>query len=706
MKKKILLFSALLVLVFSLSGLQFLAQAQENNQVTIDESAGLISMAVEQLCQGQFDSAEELLSSVHTAKADKIKTVLKSFDDLSDLRQAAKEQEYQKNLKEFEEIKSSGVPTEPNDIVDAYAAILSVKEYANDEQKKSLFEDEFVKQVIDESVKKSIEHEEKGEWVEAYTSSYFWLSSLFEDNKNYKEKSESLTEKILIKSSLQDTLCETAKERHEGILPSMFSRTIKGLDYGYVSLIDYNEMAEKAINRCENLGEVLVYPDEKIEFSVDRAQVNEWNKALREIKKRIGKEVSGINRGQFLDIYEEIINLVPVTLKIPQEIVISQFAEASLATLDPHTNLIWPWQVRDFQKMMTQKFSGIGIEISRKAKELTVMSLLPGTPAYYSGLDAEDSIVEIDGLPTKDMSLTCAVSKITGPAGTDVTLTVRSKDQEETKKIKITRATIDVSTIRGWQRTEDGDWRFMLDEQSGVGYVRLTGFTDNTTELMKQAIQKMEGKKLNALVIDLRNNSGGYLQTAAEIVDLFVDEGTIVSTRPRWGMSEKLKAHKKATYEMPLAVLINGSSASASEIVSGALQDQMFERAVIIGERSYGKGSVQQIVSVPGNGAQLKYTMAFYHLPSGQRVKNRYEIEKLGRDDWGIAPDIEVELKANEIKKYYDVQKDNDVLVKADHDHVNGKIQRHDAKEVLESDPQLSAAVLVLRAKLIEVGIL
>ena len=671
-------------------------------QASVSKNVSVVTLAVDQICKGQCETAEDIISTSKSEKANELRSIIEGIDTLNKERATAKIQQYEEKIKELQEIKDKGEPKEPNDISDAFAAIVAVNEYATKEQKKALLDDDFVKKTVSNSLELSLEYQQKGDWVKAYTSSYIWLRTLYKDNKEYKEQAEALTQKAIIQSSLKDTLCETAADRFEGILPSMFVRTIQALDFGYVSTIDYTEMATKAIDRCENLAEVLLYPDEKIAYKVSEKQVAEWNAAMREIKKNIGAKVGGIDHREFIKIFNQVLFILPRTLEIPQEILISEFAQASLETLDPYTNLVWPWSVKDFQKNMTQKFSGIGIEISKSSGELTVNSLMPDTPAYNSGLDAEDVIVEVNGQPTKDMSINCAVSKITGPSGTDVTLTIRSKGQDKTKKITITRATIDVPTVRGWQRKSDGKWNYMLDPKSGIGYLRITSFTDNSAKLMKQAVASLEKEGLKGLVLDLRNNPGGYLQTAADIVDMFVDKGPIVSTRPRWGFSEVHNAHKKATLKMPLVVLINGSSASASEIVSGALQDPLYKRATLVGSRSYGKGTVQQIVSVPGHGAQLKYTMAFYHLPSGQKVKNRYQFKKIGRTDWGITPDVEVKLTANELKTYYDTQKDNDVLVKANHDHANGKVTRHNLDEVLKADPQLAMAVLVLKAKELE----
>jgi carboxyl-terminal processing protease len=221
---------------------------------------------------------------------------------------------------------------------------------------------------------------------------------------------------------------------------------------------------------------------------------------------------------------------------------------------------------------------------------------------------------------------------------------------------------------------------------------------------MDEILAGLEKGGLNGLIIDLRFNSGGYLVTAAAVVDMFVEKGVIVRSQPRSGFATTENAHKEGTHpNYPMVVLINGQSASASEIVAGALQDPKFQRATLVGTRSYGKGSVQVITPYTGGDSQLKYTMAYYHLPSGQRVKNRYMMEKEGRKDWGIEPDVEVELSIDELREMVDVQRDNEILVKADHDNKQ-PVERHSLAKTLEADKQLAVGVLVLQSKMIQAG--
>ncbi|MDY0358133.1 MAG: S41 family peptidase, partial [Sedimentisphaerales bacterium] len=310
----------------------------------------------------------------------------------------------------------------------------------------------------------------------------------------------------------------------------------------------------------------------------------------------------------------------------------------------------------------------------------------------------------VDGVPTKDMSLTCAVKKITGPKGTSVTLAVKRPLADKAEEITITRDRIIVPTIRGWQRTEAGTWLYTVDAANQIGYVRITSFSAETAADFEAVLRELEAQGLKGLIVDLRFNTGGLLDSAVKIVDKFVREGLIVRTQPKMGMIPSYEyAHRRGTHpDYPLVILINSSSASASEIVAGALGDPKHERAVLVGSRTHGKGSVQGITHYPGGGAQLKYTMAYYHLPSGQRVKSREAVEKEGGKDWGVGPDVEIKLNSNELKTMIDVQRDNDVLVQSARDEHGDSYKKRTLEETLQADPQLAVGLLVVKARLVE----
>jgi carboxyl-terminal processing protease len=453
-----------------------------------------------------------------------------------------------------------------------------------------------------------------------------------------------------------------------------------------------------------------------IKSTLDPEKLMTWSDGLTKLLDE-AKSASGglvrLDKNKFLDIFDNVLDLNKSTINLPRTVLIAQFSEAALSTLDPYTVIVWPRQVQDFEQMMTSAFMGIGIEISKQKGMLTVSSLLLDTPAFNSNLDAGDIIEEVDGLETKDMSLFCAAKKIKGLAGTKVKLKIRrsSDDKKVDDKlfdVTITRGTIIVPTVRGWQRSHAGKWLHMIDEKNKIGFVRLTSFSSDTASGLEKVLFNLENRGLKGLILDLRFNTGGLLDSAVDVVNMFIEEGLIVKRPSRsGGTPDYAMAKKKGTHpNYPLVILINSNSASASEIVAGALADVKYKRAILVGARTHGKGSVQGIRGIDRQfrrgGAQLKYTMAYYHLPSGQRVESRVEMEKLDRKDWGVAPNVEVDLRSDELKKMIEVQRHNDVLVKADHDNTNDNFEKHTIEETLAADPQLAVGLLIIQSKLIQ----
>lgn len=693
--------------------------------------AAVTLAAVERLQGGDFEGARATLAvDANAAGADQIQHLLDQYERIEAHRFQERQKAYEEQVAEIRRIETETAGQDPpdvNTINEAMVAVLLAREYIGEEHKAELLNDPFVRRIIDAMLVRGRTDWDQGKWIDAYANCYYWLTSLFDDDTDFKDKAERLTELASIEISLKDSGCgENAAERHEGIRPEMLLRALNALETNYVSGVEYRPMVEKALLRCELLGEVLLKsgashdgagevlvdgevqekPSGELAWKVDAEAVNNWLAGIKAIVAEV--ESLGIRTmryEQLVRIFDETLALNAVTLKLPQEVIIAHFSEAALSALDPFTTLVWPWNVKDFEKSMTQQFTGIGVEISKRTGVLQILSLLPDTPAYKTGLDADDEILAVNGESTAEMTIFCAVSKITGPKGTKVTLTIRRPVTGHTWDVTIVRDRIVVQPLRGWRRTEAGQWDYMIDPTNGIGYVRLTAFTETSGPDLNKTLLELEKKGLSALILDLRFNSGGYLTSASEVVDLFVREGVIVKSNPRHGLATYEIARRTGTHpDYPLVILINGASASASEIVAGALQDPQHQRAVLVGERSYGKGSVQVVTPFTGGGSQLKYTVAYYHLPSDQQVKSRYQMERLGRKDWGIAPDIEVKMYSNELRAMLDLQRDNDVLFRADHDQDGEKPVRHSLGKTLKSDPQLAIALMVAQARLVAEG--
>ena len=692
------------------------------------KSAVLVERICSEIYEGDFAGARGLVkrsNKANSAAISQLANVISEYEVTEEKRRIALKDAYEEQLAELEKFnteKDIDDINDVNDIVDALSVINQACEFADESQKEKLLSDSSVKEILQKAIDRAAKLEVEGKWLEAYTTCYAWLMAIDRDNEGYSDYADQLLDKAAIAISFEDSPCETREERFSGIEKDIFIRTIFFLDLYYVNAIDYTQMANKAIERCELLGEVIGAPsrfsldsqknkanssDTELFMPPDRRKLANWLASLDALSdevKSASESARGVDKRKFIRIFEEVLRLNERTVDLPQSILIAQFSEASLASLDPYTVIIWPKQVQDFEKMMTSEFTGIGIEISKPKGLLTVASLLPDTPAYKSGLDAGDVIQAVDGLKTKDMTLSCAVHKITGPKGTKVVLTIERPGEENTKDITITRDRIIVPTIRGWQRTDSGQWRYMIDQKNKIGYVRLTSFASESAARLEKVLLRLESQGLRGLVLDLRSNSGGLLDSAVAVVDKFIEEGLIVKRQGGFGkMPIYENARRRNTHpNYPFVILVNSGSASASEIVAGALADKKYKRATLVGTRTHGKGSVQGITGYPGKGAQLKYTMAYYHLPSDQRVESKDAVRKLGRDDWGVGPNVEVELKSNEIKKMIEMQRDNDVLVQANHNNANHKQNKHTVEETLDADPQLAVGLLVVRSKLIQ----
>ncbi len=336
--------------------------------------------------------------------------------------------------------------------------------------------------------------------------------------------------------------------------------------------------------------------------------------------------------------------------------------EGVLEKLDPYSNYISPEDINRFKSSVEQQFGGIGIQIGIENGQLKVISPLMGTPAYRAGLESGDAILEIDGKSTEGIQIDQAVKQLKGNADTKVTLTIRHSGSSDKETLTITREVIHVDTVLGDTRKSDDTWDFMLDPDKHVGYIRISAFSRDTAADVKKALEELEAQGLKGLILDLRFNPGGLLSSAIDVSDLFISDGKIVSTKGRNTAERTWDARKEGTFEgFPMVVLVNHYSASASEIVSAGLQDH--HRAIVIGERTWGKGSVQNVIELEQGKSALKLTTAGYHRPSGKNI-HRFPDAKEG-DEWGVMPDhgYEVRLNGQQTARLMEYRRHRDILV-------------------------------------------
>jgi carboxyl-terminal processing protease len=313
--------------------------------------------------------------------------------------------------------------------------------------------------------------------------------------------------------------------------------------------------------------------------------------------------------------------------------------------LDKNSAYLTQDETRQFTQTIQQEFGGIGIEVTWDNKEggLIVLSPIVGTPAYKAGILAGDRIVKIENEPTKGMTLQDAVRRLQGKAGDEVRLTVTHPDDPDQVEYAITREIINVQSVLGDSRNADDSWRFTLEEDPTIGYIRISQFGARTATELDEALAQCQTAGVRGLIIDLRNNPGGLLTQATEVCDKFLRSGVIVTTVNRDKETiEQYEATGQAKYPtMPLAIIVNGHSASAAEIVAACLQDH--QRAVVIGERTYGKGTVQSPFALEDGKSILKLTIAEYLSPQGRNI-HKHEGAK-DTDVWGVSPKPEHEVK-------------------------------------------------------------
>lgn len=324
---------------------------------------------------------------------------------------------------------------------------------------------------------------------------------------------------------------------------------------------------------------------------------------------------------------------------------------------DPYTRFMTPEQFEELTNQTAGELSGIGIRmgVDDKTKHLQVVEPMPNSPAARAGLKTGDLILTIDGQATKDMSPEKASSLIRGQAGTAVKLEIQRAGGAPFS-VSLTRARIEVPIVRSNLQTESG---------IRVGYIRLNEFSAHAAEQMERAIEDLKGKQAEAFVLDLRGNPGGLLNASIEIARMWLDAGSIVSTTDRAGNSQAARANRTSLTNLPLAVLVDGNSASASEILTGALKDN--RRALVVGSQTFGKALVQSVHSL-GDGSGLAVTIAHYYTPAGTDINKT-----------GISPDVEIKL--SDEQEYYLFSNGGRLLA-------------------TESDPQYTRAVTMLRNRI------
>lgn len=310
-----------------------------------------------------------------------------------------------------------------------------------------------------------------------------------------------------------------------------------------------------------------------------------------------------------------------------------------LASLDPYSSYIPPESLQPFQAILEQEFGGLGVSLDGPPNRdrLTIVSTLYNSPAYRAGIKPGDVILEADGVSMAELEFPEASKRLRGKEGTTVQLKLERYGTPDPILVSVTRARIEVESVLGDRRLEDGRWEFQMQADQDIGYFHIELFGEKSAEELKQAIQS-KSTPWKGIVIDVRDNTGGLLFAATEICDFFLDEGEIVSIRGRNGSVDDVYFAKPGTLvpaDTPIVVVVNDQSASASEILAACLQDR--GRALVVGTRTFGKGSVQNVIPLDGGKAAMRLTTAYYYPPKGRLIHRRKDAKE--EDSWGVLPD-------------------------------------------------------------------
>jgi carboxyl-terminal processing protease len=312
-----------------------------------------------------------------------------------------------------------------------------------------------------------------------------------------------------------------------------------------------------------------------------------------------------------------------------------------LGQLDPFSVYVPPQKQEEFDQLLEGNFKGVGIQLNQRDDgKIEVVTPIDGSPAFKAGVQPGDVLVKVNGESVENLKLTPDVlKKVKGPIGTQVTLSFQREGEKDALEFTLTREEVIVPMLKGYSRRPDNSWDYYVAEDPKIAYIRLIQFTPEVYDKLKAALSDLLKDGMKGLVFDLRWNPGGRLDEAVKIVNLFIDHGVIVSTKGR-NRPERVETASPSNGTLPyfpLVVLVNEHSASASEIVSGSLMDN--HRALVVGTRTYGKGSVQELIPLEGGTGELKLTVAYYYLPSGRLVHRKKDAT-----DWGVDPQINVPM--------------------------------------------------------------
>jgi carboxyl-terminal processing protease len=664
-------------------------------------------------------------------QARRIRNWLDSYQQIVSSREELRQKTFDWNVEHAKE------QLEKGDLYLALSFAAQATAYAADEAEYAA--SPWVQELRRQALAAAAEHAKNGKWAKAHAF-YLLLSRIDEEDKEVEELREQAERHARLEVVYKDE--EDLQRRLEGVGYHILHRALKLIDEKYYTDPDFGRMAEGALDNLVALcttTRLYEGPDAAGEFDgVADPVAREYflNKLVQE--RRQLEDAGAYGYKDLISLYNTVKEANEASVSLPKELLIVEYTEGALGALDDFTSVVWPSDSDEFDKMMVGNFVGVGIQlgVDEITGRLKVVTPLENSPALESGIQPGDLIIGVDGESTRGWTTEQAVREITGEAGTQVTLTMYRPGSGRKIDFELTRRPIELTTVRGVKRLGNGNgnvWDFMLEKDAGIAYIRLTNFNPGSASELEQALTEAKKQGMRGLILDVRHNPGGLLEVAIATVSTFLDEGLVVKTEGAHETAQELPVTGDAPFgDLPLVVLVNELSASASEILAGALRDH--GRALVLGERSFGKGMVQRVYGLERTfsfmrskpEARLKLTTALYYLPNGETPQKLPEAK-----EWGVLPDRVVDLTPKEFSKVLEQQRNTFIIhneaepeeaadeemreqelakLKADEEEESEReellseedieLLRSDPLEAPEVDPQLQTALLHLRVKL------
>jgi len=596
------------------------------------------------------------------------------------------------------------------------------------EDKSALLQEPRIRELIQTAERVARDAERQGDWLVS-SELFHRLNVLLEEQRTFHEDAQRQGKRLaMLRMYVPQRFWEMRNDRRlaEGLSPlppynamgDDYREKITGIDRNaithavrraaeqHVDRVGVAALLHGGLNAVETLARTT---DLSATFPRlgDPASVERFLEGLTRERNKIAGSPMRLGVSETNSLLNALLTLNQRTIGLPDGVILHAFGNGALSPLDEFSAIIWPDELARFNRTLEGSFIGVGIQIQLdELFNIKVVTPIEGTPAQRAGVRSGDLIKQVNGQPTTGFTLDQAVDVITGPPGTRVILGIeRPVTDAEPRLIEfpMVRERIDIRTVKGWRKegaAEDA-WNWFIDSEAGIGYIRLTQFTEHTTRDFDRAVSEMQTHGLRGLILDLRYNPGGRLDQAVNIANRFIDDGTIVTVHDAADhrlASERARRGRATLRDVPVVVLVNQNSASASEIVSGAIQDHAAEGrldAIVLGERTFGKGSVQNVWLLNAVSA-MKLTTQYYKLPGGRLIHRRP-----GDATWGVEPDLIVEMLPSQMLESLEIRLSADVLPMDELGNVVEDANQRDPDELLNDghDLQLHTALVLLQAR-------